>query len=204
MQSHKAGAGRDPWSSSGPTFCWEQGLRLKWSRATSQAETEIISTKGDPTTYLGNLSQFLIVLIVKFFQYPDGISPEAAWAHCLLSCQCTPSWRDYLHLLYNHFLGTGRCAVSSLWAFSSLGCVNPFFQTVFMWQVLQYLNHPGGFPPDSLQLELEGPNSWCFSTVIALEVFQEGNAYAFVKPISLVLHSIHCLNLWFVYSLCTS
>lgn len=33
----------------------------------SQAETEIISTKGDPAFYLGNLFQFLIVLMVKVF-----------------------------------------------------------------------------------------------------------------------------------------
>lgn len=69
-----------------------------------------------------------------------------------------------------------------------------------MWQVLQYLNHPGGSSPDFLQFDLEGPNSWYLSRIMSVKIFEESKVYEFVKAVILVLlcYHIHGLNLCFM------
>lgn len=85
-----------------------------------QAKIQITSTKGGPTTSLDNVVSFLL-LGVKCF-----LISCSCLARCLLSSHHVTPMRRLLSLLYHHFVGTRRLWLVSPWAFSSLGCTDPF------------------------------------------------------------------------------
>lgn len=77
-----------------------------------------VSSEGDSSTSLGNLFQCWIVSWLRlFFLYPDRISLEGNYSCCILSCHRVSLWGNYLHLLYNCFLGIGRLWLHLSWSF---------------------------------------------------------------------------------------
>lgn len=97
--------GRDIWSSSDPTFCWNQGL-ISGYAGTCQTESLIFPVNRILSLLYATHSNwfpwFLFFFSIVRWRFPDTLHA------CCLYPITTYLWRGHFHLIYNYLLESGK------------------------------------------------------------------------------------------------